>query len=263
MRPTCRGSGRWSTGCEGRLGRHRRGAARLRPLADLVRPKSVCQDRLPRVETQGRVAASVPWFNPGLEPSRRHTVPYSFDVRARPIMRNRVLGKLRQHVGRNPNPISPVTKAIRPKIADADVTVSVCPYCAVGCSQLVYTRDGRSSIEGNPAPDQRRHPLPQGSRHSRSRPESAPRHRSPLPSSVWNRLGTQTPSPGRWIGLPTSSRRRGTRRGKSERRRSFRVPHARHRPHGGAHPRQRRELPDQKLFTAGSVSSASRTQARI
>ena len=67
-------------------------------------------------------------------------------------MRNRVLGKLRQHVGRNPNPISPVTKAIRPKIADADVTVSVCPYCAVGCSQLVYTRDGRViDIEGNPA----------------------------------------------------------------------------------------------------------------
>ena len=67
-------------------------------------------------------------------------------------MRNRVLGKLRQHVGRNPNPISPVTKAIRPKIADADVTVSVCPYCAVGCSQLVYSRDGRViDIEGNPA----------------------------------------------------------------------------------------------------------------
>ncbi|HYO30877.1 MAG TPA: hypothetical protein VER37_09915, partial [Thermomicrobiales bacterium] len=62
------------------------------------------------------------------------------------------MGKLRQHVGRNPNPLSPVTKAIRPKIADADVTVSVCPSCAEGCSQLVYSRDGRViDIEGNPA----------------------------------------------------------------------------------------------------------------
>ena len=30
--------------------------------------------------------------------------------------------------------------------------VSVCPYCAVGCSQLVYRKDGRIiDIEGNPA----------------------------------------------------------------------------------------------------------------
>jgi formate dehydrogenase major subunit len=30
------------------------------------------------------------------------------------------------------------------------VTVSVCPYCAVGCSQLVYSQDGKIvDIEGN------------------------------------------------------------------------------------------------------------------
>jgi formate dehydrogenase major subunit len=31
------------------------------------------------------------------------------------------------------------------------VTESICPYCAVGCGQLVYTRDDKIvSIEGNP-----------------------------------------------------------------------------------------------------------------
>jgi len=64
----------------------------------------------------------------------------------------RLLSKLRQHVGLRPNPVSAETRAIAPRTADADVTVSVCPYCAVGCSQLVYTRDGQIvDIEGNPA----------------------------------------------------------------------------------------------------------------
>ena len=59
---------------------------------------------------------------------------------------------IRDHVGAVPNPISRATTETRPRIRGADVTVSVCPYCAVGCSQLVYTRDGRViDIEGNPA----------------------------------------------------------------------------------------------------------------
>ncbi|MDA0136461.1 hypothetical protein OJ962_03060 [Solirubrobacter sp. CPCC 204708] len=37
------------------------------------------------------------------------------------------------------------------RIAGLKVTESVCPYCAVGCGQLVYTRDGELvDIEGNP-----------------------------------------------------------------------------------------------------------------
>lgn len=40
---------------------------------------------------------------------------------------------------------------MRTRIEGADVTVSVCPYCAVGCSQLVYHRDGKLlDVEGNP-----------------------------------------------------------------------------------------------------------------
>ena len=58
--------------------------------------------------------------------------------------------RLRAHVGLVPNPISRRTRATRARVRDATATVSVCPYCAVGCSQLVYTRDGKIvDIEGN------------------------------------------------------------------------------------------------------------------
>ena len=45
------------------------------------------------------------------------------------------------------------SKALRPRIEQADhVVQSVCPYCAVGCGQLVYVKDGAvQHIEGDPA----------------------------------------------------------------------------------------------------------------
>jgi formate dehydrogenase major subunit len=37
------------------------------------------------------------------------------------------------------------------KIKEAKVSASVCPYCAVGCGQLIYSKDNRIiDIEGNP-----------------------------------------------------------------------------------------------------------------
>jgi len=44
------------------------------------------------------------------------------------------------------------TAALRPRTESADrVARSVCPYCAVGCGQLVYVKDGRIiDIEGDP-----------------------------------------------------------------------------------------------------------------
>jgi formate dehydrogenase major subunit len=62
--------------------------------------------------------------------------------------------KIKNHVGvKVKHPISPATRNLRARINDPGVkqTVSVCPYCAVGCSTLVYSRDGRIiDIEGNP-----------------------------------------------------------------------------------------------------------------
>src|SRR5918998_4453943 len=54
--------------------------------------------------------------------------------------------KIRNHVGTTvEHPVSPATRNIRSRISDEGVkkAVSVCPYCAVGCSTLVYHRDGR------------------------------------------------------------------------------------------------------------------------
>jgi formate dehydrogenase major subunit len=58
---------------------------------------------------------------------------------------------LKTHIGIVPErPESPTYAEVDSRLDGADVGVSVCPYCAVGCSQLVYHRDGKLlSIEGN------------------------------------------------------------------------------------------------------------------
>ncbi len=53
-----------------------------------------------------------------------------------------------------------------PRTADADsVTQSICPYCAVGCGQLVYVKDDKViGIEGDPdSPISRGRLCPKGS----------------------------------------------------------------------------------------------------
>jgi len=42
------------------------------------------------------------------------------------------------------------TRSLRPKFDGAQATLSVCPYCGVGCGQVVYHKDGKLiSIEGD------------------------------------------------------------------------------------------------------------------
>ena len=57
------------------------------------------------------------------------------------------------------------TRALAPKHHGAQVARSVCPYCAVGCGQLVYHKEGKLvSIEGDPAsPISRGRLCPKGS----------------------------------------------------------------------------------------------------
>ncbi len=58
---------------------------------------------------------------------------------------------LHTHVGLVPNPLSERSKHLQPRIRDAQMFRSVCPYCAVGCSQRVYVKDGKViDIEGDP-----------------------------------------------------------------------------------------------------------------
>jgi formate dehydrogenase major subunit len=58
------------------------------------------------------------------------------------------------------------TDRLRPRTAEAErVVQSVCPYCAVGCAQLVYVKEGRvTQIEGDPtSPISRGRLCPKGS----------------------------------------------------------------------------------------------------
>jgi formate dehydrogenase major subunit len=60
--------------------------------------------------------------------------------------------------GLGPRAVSKHTRDAGARIAGLKVTESVCPYCAVGCGQVVYTRNGELvDIEGNP-----RSPINQG-----------------------------------------------------------------------------------------------------
>jgi formate dehydrogenase major subunit len=47
--------------------------------------------------------------------------------------------------------MSDKTRAMRARTDNAQVARSICPYCGVGCGQLVYHKDGKLiSIEGDP-----------------------------------------------------------------------------------------------------------------
>jgi formate dehydrogenase major subunit len=56
------------------------------------------------------------------------------------------------------------TRNLRPKFDGAESTPSICPYCGVGCGQVVYHKDNKLiSIEGDPkSPISRGHLCPKG-----------------------------------------------------------------------------------------------------
>lgn len=60
--------------------------------------------------------------------------------------------------------MSPRTRSLQPRYSGAAVARSICPYCGVGCGQLVFHRDNRLvSIEGDPeSPISAGHLCPKG-----------------------------------------------------------------------------------------------------
>jgi formate dehydrogenase major subunit len=53
--------------------------------------------------------------------------------------------------GTGSDAMSDKTRALHARIDDAQVARSICPYCGVGCAQLIYHKDGKLiSIEGDP-----------------------------------------------------------------------------------------------------------------
>jgi formate dehydrogenase major subunit len=60
--------------------------------------------------------------------------------------------------GMGPSAVSRNTKQAGARTAGLTATETVCPYCAVGCAQIAYTRNGELvGVEGNP-----RSPINQG-----------------------------------------------------------------------------------------------------
>ena len=53
-------------------------------------------------------------------------------------------------LGNAPQPFSPLSVTKRSRIKDAVAVNGVCPYCAVGCAQQIFVKDGRIiDIEGD------------------------------------------------------------------------------------------------------------------
>jgi formate dehydrogenase major subunit len=95
--------------------------------------------------------------------------------------------------GTGPEAMSNRTQTLRPKNEGAKVARSVCPYCAVGCGQLVFHREGKLvSIEGDPeSPISRGRLCPKGADSyellTHSKRVTKVKYRRPF-SRVWEEL---------------------------------------------------------------------------
>ena len=89
------------------------------------------------------------------------------------------------------------TRTLGPRIRDTDVARSVCPYCGVGCGQLVYHKDNKLvSIEGDPqSPISRGRLCPKGADSyellTHPRRELKVKYRRPF-STEWETLELET-----------------------------------------------------------------------
>lgn len=88
------------------------------------------------------------------------------------------------------------TRDLRPKTDGAQVARSICPYCGVGCGQLVYHKAGKLiSIEGDPqSPISRGHLCPKGADtyelHTHSGRLQKVKYRAPY-SRTWQQIGLE------------------------------------------------------------------------
>src|SRR5262245_4648400 len=102
-------------------------------------------------------------------------------------------------VASRPEHYSPQTAAKTSRLRGATVTEGVCPYCAVGCGQLIYTKGGQLiDVEGDP-----RSPVNEGTLCPKgAKPSSSPSTHIASPrcsTALRTRIsGRPSRSPGRW-----------------------------------------------------------------
>ena len=77
-----------------------------------------------------------------------------------PVLRQLITGG----DGSGAEAMTTATRALQPKHAGASITRSICPYCGVGCGQLIFHRNDRVvSVEGDPeSPISEGHLCPKG-----------------------------------------------------------------------------------------------------
>ena len=99
--------------------------------------------------------------------------------------------------GTGPEAMSARTRSLAPRTDGASVARSVCPYCAVGCGQLVFHRDGKLiSIEGDPeSPISEGHLCPKGAASyellTHDARETTVKYRPPF-ATDWQELSLET-----------------------------------------------------------------------
>ena len=91
------------------------------------------------------------------------------------------------------------------KIQGAREVPSICPYCAVGCAQIVSVKDGQIvNIEGNPdSPINRGTLCPKGSATFQLAVNPNRLTKVKYRAPARDRVGARTPSTGRWTGSPS------------------------------------------------------------
>ena len=101
--------------------------------------------------------------------------------------------------GTGPEAWSEHTRNLAPKTQEAEVARSICPYCGVGCGQLIFHKNGRMvSVEGDPdSPISRGHLCPKGANtfelHTHPDRLTKVRYRAPY-SGTWQELDLETAS---------------------------------------------------------------------
>ena len=170
----------------------------------------------------------------------------------------------RQITGQDPlgrgtgRPVGPLRRPSRRGTAEADhVAHSVCPYCAVGCAQNVYVKDGQVvQIEGNPdSPVSRGRLCPKGSASKQlvtgPQRERTVRYRPPYANGV---AGAR-PRHGDGHGRRPRARRAAQGLAGARPQGQQAAPHHGDRASRRRDPGQRRELPDQEaLHRAGCAA---------
>jgi len=99
--------------------------------------------------------------------------------------------------GTGPEAMSDATRALQPRNTGTEVARSICPFCAVGCGQLIFHRNGRIvSVEGDPAsPISEGHLCPKGAATQELLTHGARatkvKYRAPG-ATEWTELGLET-----------------------------------------------------------------------